>query len=58
MAQFEIALKLKPDDFLSHDGLAEVLWRQGKFREAVEHLKQEWPCNRRTRRWSLKSCGN
>ncbi|MGO9115898.1 MAG: tetratricopeptide repeat protein [Thermoguttaceae bacterium] len=36
---FQAALKLKPDDPQSHDGLAGVLWRQGKFREAVEHRK-------------------
>ena len=41
MEHFQTALKLKPDDPLVHEGLADVLWRQGKFREAVEHRKQQ-----------------
>ena len=45
--QFQTALKLRPDDPLAQAGLADAysrqtdaLWRQGKFREGWEHLKQ------------------
>ena len=37
----QAALKLRPDDPLVHEGLANLLWRQGKFQEAVEHRKQQ-----------------
>ena len=37
--QFQAALKLRPEDPKLHGGLADVLWRQGKFREAAEHRK-------------------
>ncbi len=34
-------MKLNPDDPLTHAGLADALWRQGKFQEAVEHRRQQ-----------------
>ena len=36
LEQFQTALKLKPDDPLAQDGLADVLKRQGKFRDLAE----------------------
>ncbi len=38
---FEAGLKLAPENPKLHDGLATVLWRQGKFQEAVAHRKQQ-----------------
>ena len=41
LEQFRIAVRLNPNDPAAQAGLADVLWQQGKFRESVEHRKQQ-----------------
>jgi protein O-mannosyl-transferase len=41
LEHFQAALELKPEDPSVCDGLASVLWRQGKFPEALEYRKRQ-----------------
>jgi protein O-mannosyl-transferase len=40
-SELQTAVKLKPTDPLAHQGLAEVLWRQGKFAAALQQRKEQ-----------------
>ncbi len=39
--QFQAALRLRPDDPVLQDELADVLWREGRFQEAIQERKAQ-----------------